>query len=315
MDRTDLEILSLINNQKLSGETIAKKLNISRVAVWKRIRRLIEKGYKIEVSKTGYRLLEKIDRIFFPELEKLLKTKYIGRKFIYFDEINSTNIYLKENKNLPDGIVVVAERQTAGRGRKGRKWNSPKYKGLYFSILLQKDIEIKNLSIFSLLFPLAVKEAIQNRTSKKVYIKWPNDIYIENKKISGILIETEIEGNSINNFIVGIGINVNTSLDELGELAEIGTSLFIEEGKEFNRTEILADILNLIEEKIENFNPEKTALEINKNLLWKNQIVKILDNNIEGRLIGINKEGALILDSYDGLKAIYSGDLSIRKIN
>ncbi len=315
MDRTDLEILSLISNQKLSGETIAKKLNISRVAVWKRIKRLIENGYKIEISKTGYRLLEKVDRIFFPELEKLLKTKYIGRKFIYFDEINSTNSYLKENKDLPNGAVVVAERQTAGRGRKGRKWNSPKYKGLYFSILLKKDIEIKNLSIFSLLFPLAVKEAIQNRTSKKVYIKWPNDIYIENKKVSGILIETEIEGNSINNFIVGIGINVNTSLDELGELAEIGTSLFIEEGKEFNRTEILADTLNLIEEKIENFNPEKTALEINKNLLWKNQIVKILDNNIEGRLIGVNKEGALILDSYDGLKTVYSGDLSIRKIN
>jgi len=315
MDRLDLEILELISDGRKSGEYIAQKLNISRVAVWKRIKKLQQLGYEIDVNKKGYRLLNDTESLLPVNIKKLLKTKYIGREYIYLDEVVSTNLYLKENRELPNGTVVLAERQTGGRGRKGRKWVSPKYKGLYFSVLLKKDIELKTLSLFSLIFPLTVREIIQKYTRKKVYIKWPNDIYIGNRKLSGTLIETEIEGNSINNLIAGIGININSDREDLKDVLDIATSLYIEEEKKFDRGKILAEILNLLEEKIENFSPKETVIEVNKYLLWKNRSVKILDTDIKGILVGVNMEGALVLRTPEGLKTVYNGDLSLRQID
>jgi len=314
MDYTNLEILKLISERRVSGESIAKKLNISRVAVWKRIKRLQKLGYKIDITKSGYKLVENPDKLIPFEVKKHLKTKYIGNSYIYLEECVSTNLYLKKNKKLPNGTVAVAEKQSAGRGRKGRQWVSPKYKGIYFSLLLKKSINITDLPIFSLIFPLAVMDVLRIYTNKKVYIKWPNDVYIENKKISGILLETEIEGNDINSLVVGIGININTSKEELGELTDRATSLFIEEGKIFNRSKILAEILNQLETNIENFSKREVIERVNKNLLWKNENVKILDTDIEGRLLGIDQMGGLVIETDKGQKTVYNGDLSLRNL-
>jgi len=312
MDKIDIQILKIIEKERTSGESIAKRLRISRVAVWKRIKKLEELGYKIDTSKNGYKLLDRTERVFSHEVN--LQTEQIGKKYIYFDTIHSTNKYLKEKaENLPDGTIVIAEKQTGGRGRKGRKWVSPAYKGLYFSILLKRDINIKNLLIFSLLFPLTIRNLLQQYTTKKVYIKWPNDIYIQDKKISGILLETSIEGNNINNLIVGIGININATKEEIKEISDIATSLLIEENKKFDRKEILRKIVQQIEESIKKFSPKEVSEEINKNLLWKNEKVKITDTNIEGKLLGVNREGALMLETDKGIKTIYTGDLSLRK--
>ncbi len=313
MDRTDEKILSLIEKRTVSGEEIAKILGVSRVAVWKRIKKLETLGYTIKRYKEGYKLGASPDFLYPYELKKYLKTKWLGRKYIFFEEIDSTNIYAKK-ENLEHGTVVLAETQTKGKGRKGRKWVSQKGKGLYFSIVLKKSYPFEQFSVLSLLFPVAVKKAIQKHISKQIFIKWPNDLYIEGKKFAGFLIETELEGSEISKIVAGIGVNVNNTTENLKGIPTPATSLRIEEGKKLNRKQILADILLEIENQIESFSHEKVVDEVEKSLLWKGKEVIVVDNHKRGTLLGINKKGYLILQTDRGLEEIVSGDLSLRQV-
>jgi len=321
MDKLDLDndkyirILELISKKTVSGEFIAQNLNISRVAVWKKIKKLEDLGYKIDKSKSGYRLISRPSKLLPFEILPFLKTSKLGKNYIYFEKINSTNIFLKERKDLDDGTVVLAEYQEGGKGRKGRKWISPAYKGLYFSILLKKNFNVINLLKLSLFFGYIVRNVIQNYVSDKVYIKWPNDIYLNEKKLGGILIETELEGNEVNRVIVGIGININSDMEDLKSVLDIATSLKMEEGKDFDRREIFINILENIEnrlEELDNFNPSE---EINQFLLWKGEKIIILDEDLEGILEGVDSNGGLIIRTDEGRKILFSGDISVRKQN
>ncbi len=321
MDKLDLDndkyirILELISEKTVSGEFIAQNLNISRVAVWKKIKKLEDLGYKIDKSKSGYRLISRPNKLLPFEILPFLKTSKLGKNYIYFEKINSTNIFLKERKDLDDGTVVLAEYQEGGKGRKGRKWISPAYKGLYFSILLKKNFNVINLLKLSLFFGYIVRNVIQNYVSDKVYIKWPNDIYLNGKKLGGILIETELEGNEVNRVIVGIGININSDMEDLKSVLDIATSLKMEEGKDFDRREIFINILENIEnrlEELDNFNPSE---EINQFLLWKGEKITILDEDLEGILEGVDSNGGLIIRIDEGRKILFSGDISVRKQN
>jgi len=248
----------------------------------------------------------------------IFNTKFIGKNYIYFDEIDSTNLFAKRVKDLEDGTVILAESQTSGRGRNNRKWISPKNKGLYFSIILKPDIENKDLSKLSLIFPIAVRDTLQKYISSQVFIKWPNDIYINNKKISGFLFETDIENNKISRIIAGIGININHSKDDLKDVQDIATSLKILQNKEFDRKEILNEILQKIEELYLGFDKYKDKLHriVSENLLWKGEKIVIIENDKiieEGILLNINQDGFATILTKKGIKYIYSGDLSIRK--
>ncbi len=307
------KILELIDKKTVSGEFLAKELKISRVAVWKKIKKLEKLGYKIEKSKHGYKLISKPDKLLPFEIIPYLKTKKLGRKYIYFEKINSTNIYVKDNKELEDGSVVVAEFQDSGKGRKGRRWVSPAYKGLYFSILLKRSIPITDILKLSLFFSFVIRNVLQKLISNEIFIKWPNDLYINNKKFGGILIETEIEGNEINRIIVGIGININATYEDLEPISDIATSLYIEEGKSFNRKELFINILEEIERNISNLSSSEIVKSVEDCLLWKNYKIKVLDEDLEGILIGLSENGALLLKTDEGIRKIYSGDLSIRK--
>ena len=323
MDKLDLDndkyirILELISEKTVSGEFIAKSLNISRVAVWKKIKKLEDLGYKIDKSKSGYKLVSRPNKLLPFEVLPILKTSQLGKNYIYFEKINSTNIFLKERKDLTDGTVVLAEYQEGGKGRKGRKWISPAYKGLYFSILLKKNFNVINLLKLSLFFGYIVRNVIQKYVSDKVYIKWPNDIYLNGKKLGGILIETELEGNEVNRVIVGIGININGNMEDLKPVSDIATSLKIEERRDFNRKEIFIRLLENIENKLgklEDFNPSE---EINQFLLWKGEKITVLDEGLEGVLEGVDKNGGLIIRTGTDKerKILFSGDISIRKQN
>ncbi len=314
MDKIDEIILDLINKDTVSGEEIAKKLKISRVAVWKRIKKLEKLGYMVSSTSKGYVLKKSTDLLVPYEIKKLLNTNWLGRNYIFFEETISTNVYAKEHiDKLPHGTVVLAETQISGKGRKGRKWISEKGRGLYFSIVLKENFPLENFLIFSLVFPLSVKTAIERYTSKKIYIKWPNDLYINEKKFAGFLIESEIEGNEINSLIVGVGINVNNRENILKKLEVPATSLYIEEKKELPRKNLLADILESIENCLENLDPERILREVEKNLLWKGKYVYMPEIHLEGTLLGLNKYGGLKIKTEDGVREVYSGDLSLRR--
>ncbi|WP_457622759.1 biotin--[acetyl-CoA-carboxylase] ligase [Persephonella sp.] len=313
MDKIDQIILEQIEDKTVSGEKLSKLTGISRVAVWKRIKKLEDLGYRIKHSSEGYRLIERTPYLLPVEIKRTLKTGYIGKNYIFFDQIDSTNIFAKSN-DLPDGTVVLAENQTKGKGRKGRRWISSKGKGLYFSIVIKRNYPLNDLMKLSLLFPYAVKEAIKGYIENQIKIKWPNDLYINNRKFAGFLIETEIEGNEINRIIAGIGININNEPEEFGDIKDTATSLKIEEGKTFCRKEIFCKVLETIEKSLNNFNSLDLINEIEKDLLWKGENIHVLDEGIEGRLIGLDSSGGLKVLTEKGVLTIYSGDISVRKV-
>ena len=288
-------------------------MKVSRVAIWKKIKKLEELGYKIDKNRQGYKLISKPDKLLPFELLPELRTEKIGKKYIYFEKINSTNNYIKENRDLEDGTVVLAEFQESGKGRKGRKWVSPAYKGLYFSILLNESINIIDILKLSLFFSYLIKKVLERYISREIFIKWPNDLYINGKKFGGVLIETEIEGNEINRVIVGIGLNINSDYEDLKEVLDVATSLYIEEGIKFDRKKILIDILEELEKNLSNLSSINLVKSIENSLLWKGEKVKILDENIEGTVLGLSENGALLLKTDNGVKTIFSGDLSVRK--
>ena len=313
----EAKLIQFLKEKKMSGEQLAQIFNVSRVAIWKKIKKLKDLGYKIESDKHGYRIIQPPDKLLPQEIIPNLKTKFIGKNYLYFEEIDSTNIQAKR-ENYEDGTVIFAESQTAGKGRKNRKWISHKGSGLYFTIVLKPDIEVNYLSHFSLLFNYSVFKLLKNYVNGEIKIKWPNDIYLNGKKIAGFFIESSIENNSISKLIVGVGINVNQSIKDFEEdIKEVAASLKIEDGKTFSRKKIFLDILKQIEKDYLKFIKEKhlDIKKIEENLLWLNQDVMILEDGkpiLSGKLISLNEDGSLMLKTDEGLKFVYVGDLSIR---
>ncbi|WP_457635940.1 biotin--[acetyl-CoA-carboxylase] ligase [Persephonella sp.] len=310
MDRTDIFILEQIIKKRITGEELSRLLGISRTAVWKRIKKLEDLGYKISHNRKGY-LLEGRSPYLLPyELD--LKTKWLGKKYIFFKSVNSTNVYAKEN-DLSDGTVVFAENQTEGRGRKGRKWISTEGKGLYFSVVLKRNIPPTDLLVYSLVFPLSVKKVLQNKTDLPVKIKWPNDLYINGKKTAGFLVETELEGNSVVKLVAGVGINLNQTEDDLISVRDTASSVMLELGRELDRKEIFSDILSEMEKNLDSFKAENVIKEAEEDLLWKGKRVVLVDEKVEGVLIGLNDLGGIKIFTDNKIKDYYSGDLTLRR--
>ncbi|HNR43835.1 MAG TPA: biotin--[acetyl-CoA-carboxylase] ligase [Methanofastidiosum sp.] len=300
----------------VSGEEISKEIGISRAAVWKHIKKLRELGYEIE-SKTneGYKLIKSPEKQIKFELERLLDTKIIGKKILFFEEVDSTNnkakqIALEEN----EGTVVISEMQTSGRGRRGRGWYSPKG-GIYVSFLLKPNVSPEKASQLTLVSSLALVEtlnAMNNNLNAK--IKWPNDVLISGKKISGILTELSSDMEKINYIVVGIGVNLNT---EKEILPENGTSLKIEMKEEVSNKLFLKSFL----EHYDSIYQEYLNGDIDQIIeRWKNNSdtlgkkVKIIGINetYEGLAKDIDENGALILKTKEKEIKIYSGDVSLR---
>ncbi len=318
IDELDKKILKKIKRNLVSGQQLATELSITRTAVWKRINKLKQLGYKIKSTPKGYLLLEEGDLLLEEEVKPLLSTSLIGKRYIYLQNIDSTNNYAKQNI-LEEGTVVVAQKQTSGKGRKNRKWISTG-KGLYFSIVLKPPVPITELMRFSLIFPYSITKTVEKFTDLNPQIKWPNDVYLNNKKLSGILLESEIEAEKINKLIVGIGLNVNDTQKDLKQLSDIATSMYIETGKTFSKKEVFAFLLNEIEnvyiKYISDLKFRKDLLSyIDRKLLWKGEKVILVDQDkkIEGTLIGIDESGSILIKEKNKTTKVYSGDLSLRK--
>ena len=313
----------------ISGENIAEKFNVSRTAIWKHIRVLKEKGYDIiSKEKCGYSLKELPDLLFPEIVQDKLDTKIIAAdssRMIYFDSVDSTNKFAKKiaNEDAPDGTVIVAEEQTGGKGRLDRDFFSPKSKSILFSVILRPDCLPKDAPKFTLTAAVALVQAME-KFNLHAGIKWPNDILFDNKKVVGILTEMNAEIERVNFIVIGVGINANISADEFpADIKNIASSLSeMNSGKNISRVEFFRAVLEEL---------DKLYNEINSNgferifELWRKynitlgHDIKIISaesgENFSGKAVDIDEDGALIVETSDGLKTFYAGDVSIRKAN
>lgn len=311
------KIISLLRRSQayVSGEEISGQLNISRQALWKHIQELKDKGYDIAaVPHLGYRLEASPDRLFDYEVSRHLETRYLGRKIYYFDTLSSTMDIATQLgiKGALEGTLVLAESQTKGRGRLGRAWFSPKYKGIYLSVILRPKMPLSQATIFTLLSAVSICEAVKESAGLDVNIKWPNDILLNNKKLGGILTELNAETDKINFVVVGIGLNVNS---EKKDLISGATSLKSAKRANIDRVTLLQEILRKIENNYFLLQHKAPDVIINK---WREynitlgRRVKVYSQkeHYEGEAIDIDKDGALLLRNDHGLtQRITAGDV------
>ncbi|SDK87934.1 biotin--[acetyl-CoA-carboxylase] ligase [Natronincola ferrireducens] len=304
----------------VSGEELSGKYGVSRTAIWKHMNNLKKEGYRIETThKKGYKLIETTDRLIGQSIKVALKTRYIGNKIIDFDTIDSTNSYAKEiAKEVLHGTVIISEEQTGGRGRMGRSWTSPKSEGIWMSIILKPDIPPMEGMKMTQIAAASTCWAIRTVTGLEAYIKWPNDIVIDGKKVCGILTEMAGELNKIDYLIVGIGVNVNIEKFPV-EFRDIATSLVIEKGEKVDRRTIVIELLQQFEKLYMDYincgTLEKSLAIIRNYSAVLGKSIRILKGNQELRaeVIAINEEGLLRVRLEDGKEELLiSGEVSIR---
>lgn len=305
----------------LSGEELARKIGISRTMVWKHIKSLERDGFGIEaVPSQGYRIISIPDILREHDVKQGLKTKTIGREMHIFSEVASTNVLAMEmaSKGSPEGTVVAAEAQTGGKGRLGRKWISPKG-NLYISVILRPVIPVHKAPLITMMGAVAVASAIRNACGISAVIKWPNDILISGKKVSGLLTEMSAEQDRIRHIVLGIGIDVNMDLEILPpEVRVLATTLATEAGDRINRSTLLQEVLRSLESWYREFlnDPAQVLKEWQKlNVTVGNRvIVHGAGETLEGLARGIDEDGRLIIRLDDGgVRLVAAGDVSILK--
>lgn len=309
----------------LSGEVLSKELGITRAAIWKHMNSLKAEGYEIEsVSKKGYRLSGVPDLLTKDEIYDCLDTEYIGKEYIHYMTIDSTNKEAKKfaTNGCIEGTVIISEEQTLGRGRLGRAWSSPKSKGIWFSAVLRPEIPTMMAPRVTLIGAAAVYSALMELGIESK-IKWPNDIILNNKKVCGILTEMSGEMDKLNYIVMGIGVNVNIDdCDFPPELKDIATSLKIERGKSVCRKELLCKLLKNLEFFYEKFKATGNLEEVIKickdNSILMGRDVKIISCGKEriGKVIDIKEDGELVVKFDDGnIEVVVSGEVSVRGLN
>lgn len=317
------DILKFLRDKEyVSGEVLAQKLGISRVAVWKQIQKLKDMEYKITSDQNlGYCLVSRPDLLLPQEIQRGLSTNYVGKEIYYFPELKSTNIRAKEKalhgaEEISEGTLIVAERQSAGKGRLGREWFSP-VGGIWFSVILYPQLSPSYISRITLMTAVAVVKSIKICTQIKSQIKWPNDILINEKKVCGILTEMNAELDIINWVVVGIGINVNIEHREFPEdIQENTISLKETSGKEISRVKLAQTFLQEFEKYYEilkrrEFSSILKEWKLYSHTLGKKIRVDIGERIITGEAVDINEEGSLILKKEDGeLLEIISGTIT-----
>lgn len=306
-------------DEYVSGQALCEGLGVSRTAVWKAIKQLKEEGYEIDsVNNRGYRLNTVPDVMSKAEILSQLDTTWLGKELIYFDTIDSTNEYAKQiAMESQHGTVVVGDQQTAGKGRLGRTWISPRGCSIYISYLLKPEIAPSHASQLTIVAALATAKAVEEVTGLTTQIKWPNDIVVNGKKVCGILTEMSADMDQIHHVVVGIGVNVNmTSFDE--EIAATATSLRLEKEEVISRAQIIVAMLKHFEVCYDVFckTEDLTGLleEYNARLVNKDKEVRVLDRKNEwtGIARGMNESGELLVETDEGVQTVLSGEVSVR---
>jgi len=309
------------DSEYLSGQDLSDVLKISRVAVWKHIKKIQTLGYKIESKqKLGYRLIDNTEKLLPWEITRDLKTQLIGKRVYYFEEIDSTqnfaqNIAADKKEN---GTIIIAEKQTAGRGRLDRKWTSPKG-GIWFSLIIHPKFDVSSSTLIPILSAVALSKSIKSVLDIETEVKWPNDITMNGKKVAGVLVDASFQTNSIDYLILGIGINFDIDTKKLEKrLSKTPNFYGIDSlrGKE-NKTPpktLLKEFLLQFEKNLFQLDKGEKSKIIKE---WTKRAAgiggKITINTSNGRISGISQgidnDGALKVKTRNEIKKIYVGDV------
>jgi len=316
-----LKFLQTHNTEYLSGQDLSDVLRISRVAIWKHIKKIQDLGYTVESKqKLGYKLTENSDLLFPWEVTTELKTKLIGQKAYYFDSIDSTQNQALKIANEPEnnGAVIIAATQTGGKGRTGRRWVSPKG-GIWLSIILHPKFDISITTLFPIASSLALSKAIESTFEITPELKWPNDLTIKGKKIAGILVDAAFESNKIENLVLGVGINFNVDIKAIKKILKdtpnfYGVSSLSEQNKKIKPIQLVQNFFVELERIYELLNKKQTKkiiLEWSKrsSTLGKNVEINTTDGKIKGKATKIDEDGALIISNKNKIHKVIAGDI------
>lgn len=318
------EILTLLreSDDYVSGQELCRRFGVTRSAVWKAVNQLKKEGYEIEaVQNRGYRLV-KAEVYGENELRSRIHTSWAGAQVHFYRTTSSTNLLAKQagEEDAPHGALFVADAQTAGRGRRGRSWQSPPGANIYFTILLRPQFAPEQASMLTLVMAHSVAAAIHRLTGLEAGIKWPNDVLLDGKKVCGILTEMSVEREYIHYVVCGVGINV--APQEFPEdIREHATSVEMIYGKTISKGELLQYVMEELERDYDAFvaagNLAPLQESYNSRLVNRCRRVRVMDpkGEWEGTARGINERGELLVENDEGsVTAVYAGEVSVRGI-
>lgn len=323
MDRKlDALLYALLQNMTItvSGEKLARDLQVSHSTLVRWIEKLRNAGVEIRGELfTGYRLT-RIPDVLLPQLVRpRLRTRTLGRNLYHFYSVDSTNAFgirlLAHGRNVPDGTLILAESQTAGRGRLGRTWHSEPESGLYLSMVLRPAMSPSLAPLFTLGCAVALHQAVERNTRLDVDIKWPNDLLVGGRKVAGILAEIQAEVDRIHYLVMGAGLNVNQTQFPK-DIEDRATSLRLASGHAYSRLEILLDFLEQFEALIDRFQTAGPGAIVSEWTRYSSfaagRHVEVADElrTVEGVTRGLNPFGALRVETAAGnVEELYSGEV------
>jgi BirA family biotin operon repressor/biotin-[acetyl-CoA-carboxylase] ligase len=306
-------------NDYVSGAVMASKMAVTRTAVWKYLEQLREMGYTFETLKgTGYRLKSTPDRLYPWEIERRLDTVTIGRQIVYRNTVDSTNAlaFRLALAGCTEGTCVVAEAQSAGRGRLQRQWLSPHARNLCISVVLKPPIHPSRIYPLSFISPLAAFDTLV-WAGVAPRLKWPNDVLTGGRKVCGTLIELSTEADRVRFCVIGIGLNINMDRTDMDpEIAGIATSLFMETKKHFERASVCGMLLNSLE-KYYDVVRRQGMEEVCR--LWEERArttgtymeIRQMDRLYRGISEGIDRDGAILLNENGVVRRVIAGDVAV----
>lgn len=302
----------------ISGERLARRLGVSRNSVWKAIEQLRQEGYAIEAATNrGYRLTGVPNRISVPEIESWLKAGTIGARMELHALLDSTNTRAKAlaATGAPHGYLVIAESQSGGKGRMGRSFFSPEHSGVYITYVLRPRMLAERAVMITSLAAVAVARAIEAVADVDVKIKWVNDLYVNDRKVCGILCEASVdfESGGLEYAVLGIGINVGRMAFP-AELRDIATSIENECGAPVSRSRLIAEISNQLEALYGQLETGEFMAEsrARSNVIGRDVLVIRGDERFEARALDIDDMGRLVIRVGDAVSRVGSGEISLK---
>ena len=316
--RNDVLAALLDEAQSISGERLARRLGVSRNAVWKAIGQLRDDGYIIDAgTNRGYRLVSAPERVTEPEISRTLTTFAFARSMEVHERLDSTNTRAKAlaSAGAPHGFLVAAESQDGGRGRFGRAFFSPEHSGVYISYILRPRVPAERAAMITSLAAVAVARAIEALAPVEVGIKWVNDLYIGGKKTCGILCEAsmDFESGQLEYAVLGIGVNV-APMAFPPELEDIATSIGNECGARVSRSRLIAEISNQLEALYGQLETGEFMQENRRRSIVIGKDVWVLrgETRVAARAIDIDAQGRLVVQTAEGLQRLGSGEISLK---
>ena len=311
------------DSEYLSGQDLSDVLKISRVAVWKHIKKIQTLGYKIESKqKLGYRLVDDTEKLLPWEIIRDLKTENIGKRVYYFEELDSTQNFAQQiaADKKENGTIVIAEKQTSGRGRLDRKWTSPKG-GIWFSLIIQPKFDVSSSTLIPILSAVALSKSIKKILGVETEVKWPNDIILNGKKVAGILVDASVQANNIEYLILGIGINFDIDTKKLEKRLSKTPNFYGVNSLRGNNNKtppkiLLKEFLFQFEKNLSSLDKGEKAKIVKE---WTKKAAgigrKITINTSNGKISGISQgidsDGALKIKTKKKIERVLVGDVDL----